>query len=211
MATLAGNLAYIRTDIYNHFNPNPTVYWLGDASHAATVSDHNPDSHGRVHAIDVMFPVGSKATAVVKACIGRSDLKYVIHNRTIWSAAYGWKARKYTGSNPHRDHVHISGKSGSTAEGRRTHLNWGVAAKPAAPVTVPAYPGELSKGDKSTGVRTLQARLNTRGYKPTLKVDGDFGGNTDTHVRAFQRWAGLKVDGIVGPQTWRALWVLKIT
>src|SRR4029078_6832344 len=110
MAYLVGNLNVIRSDIRAHFNPDPTIYWLGDSSHRRRKSDHNPDSAGRVHAIDVMYRVGTKASAVVKACRGRSDLAYIIPNGTIWSASYGWSPRRYPGSNPHPDRVHISGQ-----------------------------------------------------------------------------------------------------
>jgi len=42
------------------------------------------------------------------------------------------------------------------------------------------------------------------GYgKGTLSsfVDGDFGSNTETSVKMFQKSAGLKQDGIVGVRT----------
>ena len=60
----------------------------------------------------------------------------------------------------------------------------------------------LSKGDKGTAVRSLQALLSIRS---PLEVDGSFGKNTDTAVRAIQGDAALDVDGVVGPDTWRAL------
>jgi len=36
-------------------------------------------------------------------------------------------------------------------------------------------------------------------------IDGNFGPNTATSVRAFQTWARIKVDGVVGQQTWDAV------
>jgi peptidoglycan hydrolase-like protein with peptidoglycan-binding domain len=35
-------------------------------------------------------------------------------------------------------------------------------------------------------------------------IDGIFGSNTDASVRAFQTWARLEADGIVGQKTWTA-------
>ena len=40
-------------------------------------------------------------------------------------------------------------------------------------------------------------------------IDGEFGGNTETSVRAFQAWARIQVDGVVGSQTWSALGALE--
>jgi peptidoglycan hydrolase-like protein with peptidoglycan-binding domain len=70
-------------------------------------------------------------------------------------------------------------------------------------------PGSLSpwplvrQGDRDHPIRTLQDLLRARGH--TVTVDGIFGPRTDAAVRAFQQERGLAVDGIVGPNTWRAL------
>lgn len=49
----------------------------------------------------------------------------------------------------------------------------------------------------------LQALLNIKGYH--LELDGIFGNKTLAAVRAFQRTSGLSVDGIVGKNTFQAL------
>ena len=63
----------------------------------------------------------------------------------------------------------------------------------------------LRRGSSGSAVKTLQARLQTLGFDPG-PIDGIFGSGTDSAVRAFQRARGLGVDGIVGPQTWAALY-----
>jgi hypothetical protein len=69
----------------------------------------------------------------------------------------------------------------------------------------PPYPGTpLRQGSQGEDVRTVQQRLNGLGSK--LEVDGIFGPATHQAVVAFQKKAGLAADGIVGPQTWNALW-----
>jgi N-acetyl-anhydromuramyl-L-alanine amidase AmpD len=57
--------------------------------------------------------------------------------------------------------------------------------------------------DRGDDVKDVQRRLNARGAY--LTADGIFGRATDQAVRQFQRRAGLKADGIVGPKTMSAL------
>jgi peptidoglycan hydrolase-like protein with peptidoglycan-binding domain len=57
--------------------------------------------------------------------------------------------------------------------------------------------------DKGDDVKTIQAALRSAGYPVT--VDGHFGPLTHNAVLAFQDDNDLDVDGLVGPQTWRAL------
>lgn len=62
----------------------------------------------------------------------------------------------------------------------------------------------LSRGSSGATVRELQRQLESAGFA-TGGIDGQFGPKTESAVRAFQRARGLTVDGIVGPQTRRAL------
>lgn len=62
----------------------------------------------------------------------------------------------------------------------------------------------LRKGSKGTQVKVLQYLLNEGGYNAGT-VDGIFGANTQTAVKAFQTASGLSVDGIVGKNTWAKL------
>jgi murein L,D-transpeptidase YcbB/YkuD len=81
-----------------------------------------------------------------------------------------------------------------------------------APADDSSYPGSSTKrGSRATArIRQIQEKLvehgarNSRNTGP-LVVDGDFGAATDAAVKAFQDARGLTVDGIVGPQTWAAL------
>ncbi len=49
----------------------------------------------------------------------------------------------------------------------------------------------------------LQELLNAHGFN--LKVDGDFGSRTEDALKRYQRKMGLRIDGVVGPETWFAL------
>lgn len=67
-----------------------------------------------------------------------------------------------------------------------------------------AAPGNLYWGSRGTEVVELQQALNSRGYWCGT-TDGIFGAKTYNAVIRFQRDSGLAVDGIVGPQTKKAL------
>jgi peptidoglycan hydrolase-like protein with peptidoglycan-binding domain len=60
---------------------------------------------------------------------------------------------------------------------------------------------------KGAAVKLLQAELLKWNPKclPKYGADGDFGKETDTAVRAYQKAHRLEVDGIVGVRTWGSL------
>nr|WP_226984178.1 spore cortex-lytic enzyme [Halothermothrix orenii] len=59
-------------------------------------------------------------------------------------------------------------------------------------------------GTSGSNVRLVQWKLQQWGYYEG-RIDGYFGPETSEAVREFQRKNGLRVDGLVGPQTWAAL------
>ena len=67
------------------------------------------------------------------------------------------------------------------------------------------YPGVLRKGSSGTAVRELQFYLYLMSaYEssiPAIGIDGQFGASTEAAVRAYQRFAKLTVDGVVGRTT----------
>lgn len=127
MATLARSLANLRAEIDARWpsRDRRTDGWIGDAAHQARESDHNPDSRGIVHAIDVDKD-GIDPNEVISAC-ARTDrpTAYVIFNRWIYSRSRDFDPRPYTGTNPHTDHLHISIQYGTSWEADTWH--WGIA------------------------------------------------------------------------------------
>lgn len=107
---------------FNALSPNrdkSSDGWIGDAKHQSETSDHNPDSKGRVLAIDIdssgpwPVPFGD----LVESLRGDSRLEYVIWNRRIASRSQGWTWRTYTGtSDPHTNHAHFSARHDHTGE-----------------------------------------------------------------------------------------------
>ncbi len=61
----------------------------------------------------------------------------------------------------------------------------------------------LKQGMTGADVQELQQRLGEWGY--SLQADGKFGPLTAAAVKAFQKACQIKVDGIVGTQTWSEL------
>jgi Putative peptidoglycan binding domain len=63
----------------------------------------------------------------------------------------------------------------------------------------PVITRRLERGDSGDQVRMLQCLLKAHGLK--TEVDGNFGYDTRSAVREFQRKNGLEVDGVVGDKT----------
>jgi hypothetical protein len=92
--------------------------WIGDTRHSARPSDHNPDAEGFVRAIDIDRDLSGKAKPdlmpdladQIRLAAKRGDLriKYIIFDGRIASSKRRWAFRKYTGSNSHKSHLHIS-------------------------------------------------------------------------------------------------------
>jgi hypothetical protein len=61
----------------------------------------------------------------------------------------------------------------------------------------------VKRGAKGNITLLIQAMLICRGYG--LKLDGDFGSNTENAIRNFQKSHGLNVDGICGKNTFEKL------
>lgn len=107
--------------------------WIGDASHQAAKSDHNPDwsDGGVVRAIDIdadLNPkVGNHQAAEDLAEELRLHAKahpatrisYIIFQGRICSDRENWKWRAYDGSNSHDHHLHVSFKPNGDKDGRR--------------------------------------------------------------------------------------------
>lgn len=201
--------------------------WLGDTSHQARVSDHNPCRYcsGRskniVRALDIdITPDGDPnedlRLRLLKAAIGDPRVWYVISNGVIYSRTYGWQPRVYTG-NPHTGHVHVSlnGANGVSGDpGNFDTTKWGLATKTKPPVKDKPLPKVSLAGVQAAArrprrevhprwVRRVQRALNAHG-RVRVAVDGVYGPRTRAAVAAYQRaqgWRGQDADGLLGRQS----------
>lgn len=103
--------------------------WIGDEDHQDSTSGHNPDdtpgvsaeysdsdTKPEVRAIDVdkdlndsLYTMQDVIDTILITPNDLMRLKYIIFDRTIWSASNGWRPSEYTGMNPHTEHAHFSG------------------------------------------------------------------------------------------------------
>lgn len=184
---------------------------IGDAKHASRSSDHNPwikdGKTGVVSAIDFTHDPksGCDMYRIAEGMRVARDprVKYVIANRQIFSSVQNpWQWRKYTGSNPHTTHVHISVHSEKKLYDNTEGWTLSGAVKPPAAAAAPGTTRRsvLRRGMQGADVKTVQAILG-------ITADGRFGPKTETAVKKFQdkSGAGLASDGIVGPKTWTEL------
>lgn len=131
---VAASLVALRTEINRRW-PNrdkSSDGAIGDASHAARKSDHNPDwdAGGVVRAIDVDKD-GIVVNELLAAVVRDPRVAYVIWNKRIASATddgIPWDWEPYDGENDHTHHIHISIKHTRAAE--TNTAKWFKAAPP---------------------------------------------------------------------------------
>lgn len=185
---------------------------IGDARHAAQVSDHNPDAYGVVRALDLDHDPDGKtyadkldAHALADTLVASRDprLKYVISRGRIARSypkngrpAFTWQT--YTGSDPHDTHVHVSVVGTSLAD--RT-TPWQITTKALAP----KFPGTIRAGSKGAAVKTWQRALNADLPGPDLKADGIAGRLTVSAIGRAQDRHHVRRDYVAGPDTWAAI------
>lgn len=179
--------------------------WIGDASHAARPSSHNPDwAHGgAVRALDIDVddndPTRDLRLQVIDATKGDRRVWYVISNGIIWSRTYGWRARKYLGANQHTHHVHVS-----VVEDPKQWQDTAPWLKPEGWRWNPEVVSDLAKiqeqfqiaagvrhGAKQRyhGVAAIQNALNVKAGADLL-VDGWVGADTVKAWAAYERQHG---------------------
>jgi hypothetical protein len=117
---LAKSLEQLRATINEEFPGRSRVSdgSIGDSAHASRKSDHNPNEDGVVTAIDITHDPKSGCTGnrLAEAFVSNQDprIKYIIWDKRIiksykdTAGIAPWTWQRYTGSNNHSKHIHIS-------------------------------------------------------------------------------------------------------
>lgn len=204
---------------------------IGNTSHAARPSSHNPDRSGspefrdgdsknEVRARDVDKDLKDVHGVVMEQVVqhwiqaARADkmpwLRYIIFNKRIWNKRDNFTTRRYTGSNTHEKHVHVNSDFTQSAD-NVTGTDWllkdfGIPKpKPPAGPKLPSEPEQVKK---------IQRFVE-------LPQDGKWGSQTDKYaqlmhavaqsvtvglnIKLAQRILDVPADGVWGPQSQAAL------
>lgn len=224
---VAKSLLTLRAQYNAAYPSRSTAYdgTIGDASHQARPSDHNPGPDGIVQAMDLTATqavgdvLAEAALATLKA---RGQKGYVIWDRCIANPSVrGGAWRRYNGSNPHDHHVHVSVHSQLD-----TQKAW-LLGRGGAPV-VPAKSAPASGRGTLRGPLplptghwygpndgSLRSHSGARAAdRPRIKLiqaevgatpDGRYGPGTVAAVKRWQKAHKLGADGLVGAATWKAM------
>lgn len=173
---------------------------IGNTSHAARASSHNPDKTGHpeyrdgdkkneVRARDIDKDLKSADGVTMEQVVqhiiknARSGkfwwVRYIIFNGRIWHKRDGFKTHKYTGANNHAHHVHVNSDFTQKAD-EVTKTNWLLTNL-----------GKKKPAPKPTGKpdATLTTRLQ-RSLK--IGVDGIWGDKTDAKAQMMRTAARAK-------------------
>lgn len=165
--------------------------------------------HGTHRCVDIMVfneAAGDFVRNYTWANRRRFGLRHVIWEQHITSTVTqpGVRRQMADRGNPtanHMDHCHILFLDGYEYEPPKSKPQVPARPKPQGKPTVKVR--VLREGMHGSDVEALQRGIN-RVFHRGLKVDGQFGPNTEAAVQAAQNRCGIKPDGIVGPITRKA-------
>ena len=178
---LAPSLKTLRSQV-NSAYPNRSKKsdgTIGDAAHAASRSDHNPNAQGIVCALDLTHDPANGFDADVLAEAQRKnphpDLKYIVWKGRIASRKYGWTWRPNSG---HYQHIHLSvgvGSDGQSAPGTYNNTSpWNLGGTPMS-------------ADKLTKEEVIELHVAYYGGPPGSGYDyRHVGGTLNALIHAFK-------------------------
>lgn len=157
---------------------------IGDARHRATKSEHNPDHNGVVRAMDITHDPknGIDARKLAEAIVASKDprVMYIISNGQIVSASVSpWQWRKYSGSNGHFAHCHISVVSSPALyDDTRAWALPGAAPAPELPPEPGHIPTPSLRLKHAKNILDFEARRDKNGHLAVYKLPRNDRGGT---------------------------------
>jgi len=211
---LAPSLVQLRSEVNRRWpnRPKGSDGTVGDTSHNARKSDHNPNDRGSVNAFDITYP-GVDPKIVIAAVSKHPSANYVIFNKNIYSKKSNWKAVAYTGTNPHKTHLHVSILQSASAERDTTPWLAGATVKPKPkPVKRSTFPlpagqvfGRRATAKVHNGYRNSEDKSDVKRIQRKLgvtPVSGWFGPVTEKAVKRWQLRRLIRRTGLVGKKEW---------
>jgi hypothetical protein len=163
---LARSLEVLRAEVDVAFPQRSKISdgTIGDAAHSARTSDHNPDGDGVVCAWDCTKDDALNVTQLVVDHILATkprQVKYLIWEGHIYSgegqAHPAWQPRRYTGSNGHYRHVHISVRQ----QFKDDPSSWGFTGE--APTPPPAQEDDMFTDEDRAMLKALHDDYAVKG------------------------------------------------
>ena len=155
---------------------------------------------------DMLLFAGTDSSRAYADCVGHVEMVGEISGNTVYLYGHGSGTPRRTEMNAYcksRYNAKTTTKIGNKGLLKVVRFIWGEGD--AAPSSA-ASARILKKGMTGDDVRDMQRNLIAAGFDVGEDgADGDFGGNTEAALKAFQRTNGLEADGEYGPLTRAAM------
>ena len=134
--------------------------------------------------------------------MGYRDVHHM-HSPYLWGGTNIQTIGKYTSDGDFDPHV-MDPQLGMIPVARRMAE---IDPTVALAITIPPPPQHsgIAAPDAGQDAKWVQTSLNALGYHPPLRVDDSYGRLTNAAVTQFQKSYGLRVDGLAGEETIKAL------
>lgn len=195
--------------------------WIGDSAHQSRPSDHNPDSRGWVHALDIDEDFGATGDnkkfadqLIAYARDGRKGserLKYTVYEDKVASGTYSdtywvWRGSGYG----HTHHIHVSFTDAAENDDRPFDLP---IFNPDAvwDGNVPDFANikAAEAGATNKAAHRLASRLKDLGfYQGDVQPEGQQGYPVKA-IKAYQEFIKVQPTGKYGPRLHRRIFDLR--
>jgi hypothetical protein len=184
---------------------------IGDRKHQSRRSDHNPNAHGVVCAIDITedHKTGPNLAKLIPLLLKDKRTHYVIYERKVYNPSIqGGKGRPYNGVNAHSQHLHLSVKQDPDIYDRI--FPWAIEAPTAPKATLdvqpmPSDPKPAVAPPLALSGQSTEQKVNKPVKYDPLRAVSFFVGRGWSEIAACALVAGLMWES-GGHQRWTVEW-----